>query len=147
MRELRIFKVSSWCTGACAGIVGSVQADTNTKPVTSVLVVDDNQDLAENIAEILGLRGFVAVVAASAEEALPKALPRGPALLVTDFRLPGLNGAELVRQVRQLRREVRAIVISAYTDDLTIAAARDAGAEFLPKPVDFSALTRILDAA
>ena len=41
---------------------------------TMVLVVDDNLDLAENIAEILGLRGFVAVIATSAEEALPRAL-------------------------------------------------------------------------
>ncbi|HMF39955.1 MAG TPA: response regulator [Polyangia bacterium] len=118
-----------------------------SKPMSSVLVVDDNQDLAENIAEILGLRGFATTIAASAEEALPKALPEGPALLVTDFRLPGINGAELVRQVRQSRRDVRAIVISAYTDDRTIAAARDAGADFLPKPVDFGALSRILDAA
>jgi len=118
-----------------------------TKPTISVLVVDDNQDLAENIAEILSLRGFAATVVASAEEALPKALPDGPELLVTDFRLPGINGAELVRQVRQRRQEVRAIVISAYTDDRTIAAARDVGAEFLSKPVDFGALTRLLDAS
>jgi DNA-binding response OmpR family regulator len=116
----------------------------DTKPTTQVLVVDDNQDLAENIAEILGLRGFVATIASSAEEALPKALPVGPDLLVTDFRLPGIDGAELVRQVRERRRDVRAVVISAYTDDRTIAAARDAGADFLPKPVDFGALSRIL---
>ena len=118
-----------------------------TKPSTVVLVVDDNQDLAENIAEILSLHGYTAVIAGSAEDALPKALPDGPALLVTDFRLPGISGAELVRQIRARRQGVRAVVISAYTDDGTIAAARDVGAEFLPKPVDFGALTRLLDAS
>jgi CheY-like chemotaxis protein len=115
-----------------------------TQASTEVLVVDDNQDLAENIAEILGLRGLTVVIATSAEEALPKALPDGPALLVTDFRLPGIDGAELVRQVRARRRDVRAVVISAYTDDATVAAARDAGADFLPKPIDFVALSRLL---
>jgi DNA-binding response OmpR family regulator len=113
----------------------------------SVLVVDDNQDLAENIAEILSLRGFIATVATSAEEALPMALPEGPELLVTDFRLPGMTGAELVQQIRRQRQAVRAIVISAFTDDLTVAAAKDAGAEFLAKPVDLGALSRILAAA
>jgi DNA-binding response OmpR family regulator len=38
-------------------------------------------------------------------------------------------------------------VISAYTDDATVAAAREAGADFLSKPVDFEALSRILDPA
>jgi DNA-binding response OmpR family regulator len=113
----------------------------------SVLVVDDNQDLAENIAEILSLRGFIATVATSAEEALPMALPEGPELLVTDFRLPGMTGAELVQQIRRQRQAVRAIVISAFTDELTVAAAKDAGADFLAKPVDLGALSRILAAA
>jgi DNA-binding response OmpR family regulator len=110
----------------------------------TVLIVDDNQDLAENIAEILSMKGFAAEIAASAEEAIPKALPDGPALLVTDFLLPGMTGAELVRRILEQRTNVRAIVISAYTDDDTIAAARKAGADFLPKPVDFGSLSRLL---
>jgi DNA-binding response OmpR family regulator len=114
------------------------------KGTTSVLVVDDNQDLADNIAEILGMRGYAALIASSGEEALPKALPDGPDLLVTDFRLPGMSGAELVQRVRKQRQNVRAVVISAYTDDVTIAAAKEAGAAFLPKPVDFSMLSRLL---
>ena len=89
-----------------------------------VLIVDDNQDLAENIAEILSLRGYATEIATSAEEALPKAIPDGPGILVTDYRLPGMSGADLVREIRQVRRGLRAVVISAYTDDGTISAAR-----------------------
>jgi DNA-binding response OmpR family regulator len=111
-----------------------------------VLIVDDNQDLAENIAEILSMKGFVTEIATSAEEALPKALPDGPGILVTDYRLPGMTGADLVREVRQQRRTVRAVVISAYTDDRTIFAARSAGADFLPKPVDFASLSQLIAA-
>jgi DNA-binding response OmpR family regulator len=112
-----------------------------------VLVVDDNHDLAENIAEILGMRGYAAVIATSAEEALPQAMTEGLDLLLTDYRLPGMTGAELVRQVREKRQALRAVVMSAYTDDKTVAAAQDAGATFLPKPVDLGALSRLLSAA
>ena len=113
----------------------------------TVLIVDDNQDLAENIAEILALRGFVTDIATSAEEALPKALRDGPRLLLTDYRLPGMTGAELVRIVRATRHTVRAIVMSAYTDDTTVDAAKGAGADFLPKPVDFGSLADLLTTA
>ena len=112
----------------------------------SVLIVDDNQDLAENIAEILSMRGYATDIATSAEEALPKALPDGPGLLVTDYRLPGMTGAELVSEIRKTRDTLRAVVISAYTDERTISAARSAGADFLPKPVDFASLSQLLAA-
>ncbi|MES1204715.1 MAG: response regulator [Pseudomonadota bacterium] len=105
--------------------------------------MDDNVDLAENIAEILTMQGYVTEIAASAEEALPKALPDGPGFMVTDFRLPGMNGADLVEKVRAIR-SVRAVVISAYTDDLTVATAQGAGAHFLSKPVDFASLAQLL---
>ncbi len=112
----------------------------------SVLIVDDNQDLAENIAEILAMRGYTTQIATSAEEALPKALPDGPGILVTDYRLPGMTGADLVREIKQTRASLRAVVMSAYTDDRTISAARSAGADFLPKPVDFASLSLLLAA-
>jgi len=124
----------------------SRRPDMETNAAT-VLVVDDNQDLAENIAEILGLRGYAASIATSGEEALHQAVAAGVILLVTDFRLPGMSGAELVLRLREKRQDLRAIVMSAYTDDLTIAAARSAGADFLPKPVDLGALARLLSAA
>lgn len=125
---------------------GEAASEDDVEAKTNVLVVDDNQDLAENIAEILMLHGFAATIAGSAEEALPKALPDGPNLLVTDYRLPGMTGAELVRRIRAKRASVRAVVISAYTDDGTVKAAREAGAEFLSKPVDLGALSNLLTA-
>src|SRR5262249_25373081 len=113
---------------------------------TCVLVVDDNVELAENVAEILSLRGFQTVLATSAEQALPLALDEGVAVVITDFRLPGMNGAELVTRVRRQRSNVRTVVMSAYTDSSTTDAVRAAGAHaFVPKPVDFSLLGRLID--
>jgi CheY-like chemotaxis protein len=107
-----------------------------------VLVIDDNVNLAENIAEILQIDGCVTQIATSAEEAFPKALESEPDVIVTDYRLPGITGADFVKQFRRTRRHIYAVVISAYTDDRTTTEARDAGARFMVKPVDFRLLSR-----
>jgi len=107
-----------------------------------VLIVDDNLQLAENIAEILQIEGFSTDVAGSAEEALPKALAGDFVAVVTDFRLPGMSGVQFVAEIRRRQRVLQAVVISAYADEGTVTAARAAGAEFLPKPVDFATLSR-----
>jgi DNA-binding NtrC family response regulator len=110
-----------------------------------VLIVDDNIALAENLAEILELEGYGTEVAASAEEALPKALAGDHVVVVTDFRLPGMDGAELVSHVRRVRAHLRCIVISAFTDESTVRRAQEAGARFLPKPVDLVRLSSLVE--
>ena len=110
----------------------------------SVLIIDDNADLAENIAEILQMDGHLTEVAASAEDAFSKTLSPQPDVVVTDYRLPGMSGAAFVRQFCKTGTKVVAVVISAFTDDATINDARDAGATFMPKPVDFKLLARFV---
>ena len=112
-----------------------------------VLIVDDNVGLAENIAEILGFDGHSTVVAASAEEAMAIALASDPEVLVTDYRLPGINGADLVKLFWKMRTPVCAVVISAYTDERTMSEATEAGATFVSKPVDFGLLSQLVRAA
>ena len=107
-----------------------------------VLIIDDNLSLAENIAEILQLDGHITRVAGSAEEAFPNAREDEPDVVVTDYRLPGINGAAFVKQFLGTHTHIRAMVISAYTDATTIAAATDAGATFMAKPLDLALLGR-----
>jgi DNA-binding NtrC family response regulator len=109
---------------------------------STILVVDDHADLAENLAEILGGAGYETLVAGSAEEALERLDARVAALL-TDFRLPGLTGAELIVEVRRRGLGIPAVVMSAYTDDETIVRAHRAGAtHVLAKPV---AIQRLME--
>lgn len=110
----------------------------------SILIVDDNVALAENVAEILELDGYTAAVAATAEEALPLALADDLSVLVTDFRLPGMNGVELVNRVCRVRCGLRCIVISAYTDERTMSSALNAGAQFLAKPLSIAQLSHLI---
>lgn len=110
-----------------------------------ILIVDDNVGLAENIAEILEIDGYVTAVASSAEEALSQADPPLPDVVVTDYRLPGISGAMLVRRLQERGLKLHAIVISAYTDEETMEDARSAGAAFVAKPVDFQALGQLIE--
>ena len=112
--------------------------------LASVLVIDDNVAYAQNIAEILEMSGYATQVFATAEDALPIALDPRITLVVTDYRLPGMNGVELVRRILSARGDVQAVVISAYADDATVQAARQLGAVFLPKPVDLTALGSVV---
>jgi DNA-binding NtrC family response regulator len=106
-----------------------------------VLIVDDQIEFAENIAEILAGIGFETEVASSAEAGLERILQGGITALITDFKLPDRNGAELIEDIRQLGNRIPALVMSAYTDDRTMDRAQAAGAWlFMPKPVPLSAL-------
>jgi two-component system CheB/CheR fusion protein len=111
-----------------------------------VLIVDDNVGLAENIAEALELEGHETRVAITAAEGLTQATSWSHDVIITDYRLPDSSGANLLRQLRALGVRVKAVVISAYTDDSTIEDARSAGAAFVPKPVDLSILGQLLRA-
>lgn len=108
-----------------------------------VLIVDDHADLAENLAEILAGAGFETVTAPSAEAGLARIEAGGIMALVTDYRLPAMNGAQLIAEIRQRGSRIPAIVMSAFTDDQTIGHARAAGAaEVLSKPVDLDRLMK-----
>ena len=109
-----------------------------------VLIVDDNVQLAENIAEILEFDGHRTNVAVSAEDALAKVPGYAPEVVVTDYRLPGMNGAQLVKMLRGAGLHARAVVISAHTDDSTIQEATDAGAKFVAKPLDLKMLSDLI---
>jgi CheY-like chemotaxis protein len=79
-----------------------------------VLVVDDNEMLCQLACDILRTEGYQAVPARSAAEALEAFAREEFDILVTDFRMPGMNGLELARAIRSRNPHFPVIVISAY---------------------------------
>jgi DNA-binding NtrC family response regulator len=111
-----------------------------------ILVVDDHADLAENIAEILQLAGHQTIIATSAEAALELIGREDVTALVTDYRLPGRSGADLIRELRRRGSSIPAVVMSAYTDEDTIGHAEGAGAfDVLAKPVNVARLMALVE--
>jgi len=112
------------------------------------LLVDDNKAFAENLAEILRDEGAEVTVALSGAEALERVKETRFDALVTDMRMPVMNGAVLVHEVRRADPELPAIVVTAYTGESDLSDARSEGVlAVLPKPVPIPQLTALLASA
>jgi CheY-like chemotaxis protein len=100
------------------------------------LIVDDNRDFAENLAEILRDSGDEVAIAESGPEALELARGRRFDALLTDMRMPFMGGAELVHEIRRIDPGAAAMVITAHVSDDALEAARREGLlAVLNKPV------------
>ncbi len=80
----------------------------------AILFVDDHEVLARLSCEILEMHGYRAVSAFNAQEALNKFGQEDFDILVTDFRMEGMNGLELARQVHQKNPQVPVIIVTGY---------------------------------
>ena len=80
----------------------------------AILFVDDHEVLARLSCEILEMQGYRAVSAYSATDALEKFNQHKFDLLVTDFRMEGMNGLELARKVHDKHPDVPVIIVTGY---------------------------------
>ncbi len=102
----------------------------------AILFVDDHELLARLSCEILEMQGYRAVSAYSGQDALNKIKSQKFDLLVTDFRMEGMNGLELAKQVHASRPDIPVILVTGYGP---IDGGRDVK-ECLPKEEMFPAL-------
>jgi PAS domain S-box-containing protein len=129
------------------GRESGVQLST-TEQGQRVLVVDDNRDAAELLAEMLSLAGNVTRIAHDGPEALAAALAFAPQVILLDLGLPGIDGFEVARRLRSTETTATKTVLVAVTgwggkDDKR--RTRDAGFDFhLTKPIQLSAILDIL---
>ncbi|HVP63218.1 MAG TPA: response regulator [Myxococcaceae bacterium] len=117
-------------------------------PSRRYLVVDDNQPLAENLAEILETSGAEVDVELDPRAALGRLRARRYTALVTDMRMPGLGGAELLAAARVSDPALPALVVTAFIGDADLARVERMGVlATLPKPVPVETLLQRLEHA
>jgi FixJ family two-component response regulator len=113
-----------------------------------VVGVDDDFRLRESLKSLVESAGYAAAVYSSAEEFLQSGTLAGANCLVTDVRMPGMDGIELQRRIRLERPELPVVFISAHQDEEARQRALDEGAiRFLYKPFDGAELLRTIEAA
>jgi len=127
--------------------------------MSRILIIDDESDVRTAMARVLERAGHQVEVADSGEAGMRAFQMRGADLIVTDVIMPGLNGVELVKQLRDARFEGRIIVISgggnlaaagyqpgAITTTAYLAAATKSGADaVLSKPFERQELVDLVN--
>ena len=113
-----------------------------------VAVVEDNEGVREALSELLEVMGFACREFESAEAFLTDYVPDLFACLITDMRMPGMNGAELQQQLRTMGCHVPVIVITSAPDAATRQRVLADGAEaYLSKPITDTVLLHHLESA
>ena len=115
---------------------------------STVLIVDDERTLARSIKAFLIDSGYEAEVAGSGEQALEQLERVRPDVIFADVRLPGMNGIELLRRIREFDAAVPVIMMTAYgTIEGAVEAVKLGAFDYLKKPVDLDELKLLTDRA
>jgi DNA-binding response OmpR family regulator len=106
-----------------------------------VLLVEDDHDIAEPLTRALAREGYDVSVAGEGRVALESVLDSPPDLIILDIGLPGMDGLEVCRHVREVRPHVPILMLTARDGELETVAGLDAGADdYVTKPFRLSVL-------
>jgi DNA-binding NtrC family response regulator len=101
----------------------------------SILVVDDEKTIRMSLSIALESPGMEIDTAVNGEDALEKLREREYDLILLDLRMPGMDGMEVLRRVRDIRPDIRVVIITAYgTIESAVEAMKLGAADFIQKP-------------
>jgi diguanylate cyclase (GGDEF)-like protein len=102
-----------------------------------ILVVDDEPDICTLISGFLSSEGYTVIDAASSDEALRLFREVPPDLVITDIKMPGRNGIELLKDIKAEDPSMDVIVLTGHSDELTAIDCLHSGAyDYLLKPLE-----------
>lgn len=114
----------------------------------SILAVDDDKTLRDLLEKILTRIGYEVDTAVDGEEAVDKLRQKQYHLVISDIKMPRLNGFELLKVVREKYPEIGMIMMTAFGDSLSIKDSLLLGAdEYITKPFKSSEITLIVERA
>ena len=114
---------------------------SDQKSEIRVLVVDDEASARSGLEKLLRQEGYEVESASDGENALSLVSDRPPDVVVTDLKMPRMDGMQLLAKLREQNAEIPVIVVTAFGDVASAVGAMRAGAaDYLTKPVDFDAL-------
>jgi two-component system, NtrC family, response regulator HydG len=114
----------------------------------TLLIADDDPGLRESLERTLTREGYRVVLASDGRAALERVQAGGVDLIVTDLRMPGLTGLELLRAAKAIMPDVDVILLTAFgTVEEAVKAMKDGAYDFLTKPFRREQLIKLIDKA
>lgn len=126
-----------------------VESSTTRSVITAgvsaqVLVIDDDADVRHFVAECLETLGFAVTLAEDGAAGLAELQRSEPDVIILDFAMPGLNGAEVAKRVKDIRPALPIIFATGYAESTALAQVFDGPAPLLRKPFQIDELERVL---
>lgn len=112
----------------------------------SILIVDDDRNFAESTLDILTELGYSCAMVHDGEAAVKKLTERTFNLVISDIKMPLMNGARLVTEVKQRFPEVTIFLMTAFRDEVMLQDAKKTAADkILYKPLNLPQLMQYID--
>lgn len=120
---------------------------SSADPVT-VLVVDDEKGIRDGSERIINRMGCHALTAKNGEEGLDRIDKNDVAIVLLDLKMPGMDGMEVLKRIREMEREILVIVITGFaTIETAIEAMKRGAYDFIPKPFEPDQLRIVVNRA
>ena len=113
---------------------------------TTILVVDDNEDLLETFAIILKRRGYEVQTACDGSTAVDKFKEQNFDITLIDIVMPEMNGVDAFKKIKEIQPDASIILMTAYSDEDLIQSAMDEGVTLIiQKPIHIDKLIKLID--
>ncbi len=130
------------------GFRTSIYRDQEFELPPKVLLVDDERDFVQTLSERLKIRNFGSHAVYDGQQALDFIQSDDPDVMVIDLRMPGINGIDVLKQVKQTNPDIEVIILSGHGSLEDEQACMELGAfSFLHKPADLEKLSETIKAA
>lgn len=113
-----------------------------------VLVVEDHKATLKQMDDVVKSAGFISLLAENGDDGLEIFKKEKPDIIITDLKMPGINGIELMSKIKEKSSYVQVILITAFgEDDVAISALCKGALDYIKKPINLEELSLALDRA